>query len=128
MTRKSASLIALALLSGLALGTPTGALAQPKPPENWPAIKCERYTKAYADALAKLGRKGLGQPFLDAHEAFLASSCSIKGEVCPRSKEEIKGEVCPRSKEELDLANVMVIMGMNQGMASTFMPFACRKT
>ena len=116
MTRKSASLIALALLSGLAVGHPIGARAQPAPPENWPAVKCERYTKAYAEALTRLGRKGLGQPFLDAHEAFLASGCSIKG------------EVCPRSTEELNLANVMVIMGMNQGMASTFMPFACRKT
>lgn len=89
--------------------------AQPAPPENWPAIKCERYTKAYGEALARFGRKGLSQDFLDAHEAFLVSGCSIKG------------EVCPRSREELNLANVMVIMGMNQGMASTFMPFACPK-
>ena len=89
--------------------------AQPAPPENWPAIKCERYTKAYGEALSRLGRKGLGQDFLDDHEAFLASGCSIKG------------EVCPRSAEELNLANIMVVMGMNQGMASTFMPFACPK-
>ncbi len=116
MTRKPITLIALALLSGLAVSHPIGALAQAVPPENWPAVKCERYTKAYAEALAKFGRKGLGQPFLEAHEAFLASGCSIRG------------EVCPRSAEELNLANVMVIMGMNQGMASTFMPFACRKT
>lgn len=109
-------LIATALALGLVLGAATAGRAQPVPPENWPAVKCERYTKAYAAALAKLGRKGLGQPFLDAHEAFLASGCSIKG------------EVCPRSTEELNLANVMVIMGMNEGMASTFMPFACRKT
>lgn len=91
------------------------ARAQPAPPENWPAIKCERYTKAYGEALSKLGRKGLSPDFLNAHEAFLASGCSIKG------------EVCPRSAEELNLANVMVVMGMNQGMASTFMPFACPK-
>lgn len=105
---------------GLAcLATATAGFAQPTwaaPPENWPAVKCERYTKAWGEALAKFGRKGLGQPFIDSHEAFLASGCSIKG------------EVCPRSKEELDLANVMVIMGMNQGMASTFMPFACPRT
>jgi len=116
MTRRPLTPVALALLSGLVAGTPTGALAQPAPPENWPAVKCERYTKAYAEALARLGRKGLDQPFLDAHEAFLASGCSIKG------------EVCPRSTEELNLANIMVIMGMNQGMASTFMPFACPRS
>jgi len=116
MTRALPLLLRLAAATGLVVGMASQASAQPAPPENWPAIKCERYTKAYADALAKFGRKGLGQPFLDSHEAFLASGCSIKG------------AVCPRSKEELDLANVMVIMGMNQGMASTFMPFACPKT
>lgn len=31
--------------------------AQPTPPENWPAIKSERDTKAYAEALSELGRK-----------------------------------------------------------------------
>ncbi|PTM41075.1 hypothetical protein [Bosea sp. 124] len=113
MTRTCPHLVRLAFAAGLILGPATQGLAQPKPPENWPAIKCERYTRAYAEALTKFGRKGLGQPFLDAHEAFLVSGCSIKG------------EVCPRSAEELNLANVMVIMGMNQGMASTFMPFAC---
>ena len=108
----TATLCGIALLAASALP----GRAQPAPPENWPAIKCERYTKAYAEALAKFGRKGLSPDFLDAHEAFLVSGCSIKG------------EVCPRSAEELNLANVMVIMGMNQGMASTFMPFACRRS
>ncbi|HEY5795017.1 MAG TPA: hypothetical protein VIU82_08375 [Bosea sp. (in: a-proteobacteria)] len=115
MTRTFPHLLRLALATGLILGGAAQGFAQPAPPENWPAIKCERYTKAWGEALAKFGRKGLGQPFIEAHEAFLASGCSIKG------------EVCPRSTEELNLANVMVIMGMNQGMASTFMPFACRK-
>ncbi|KRE09906.1 hypothetical protein ASE63_05210 [Bosea sp. Root381] len=109
-------LLAPAIALGIVTGETGAVHAQPVAPEKWPAVKCERYTKAYATALAKLGRKGLGQPFLDAHEAFLTSGCSIKG------------EVCPRSTEELNLANVMVIMGMNEGMASTFMPFACRKT
>lgn len=109
-------LLAPAIAFGIIAVTIRAVGAQPVAPENWPAVKCERYTKAYAVALGKLGRKGLGQPFLDAHEAFLASGCSIKG------------EVCPRSTEELNLANAMVIMGMNEGMASTFMPFACRKT
>ena len=109
-------LLASAIALGIAASTTGAFRAQPVAPEKWPAVKCERYTKAYAAALAKFGRKGLGQPFLDAHDAFLASGCSIKG------------EVCPRSTEELNLANVMVIMGMNEGMASTFMPFACRKT
>jgi hypothetical protein len=104
-------------MAGLAFAAPAPGLAQQTsaPPENWPAIKCERYTKAYGEALSRLGRKGLSPDFLGAHEAFLASGCSIKG------------EVCPRSAEDLNLANIMVVMGMNQGMASTFMPFACPK-
>lgn len=116
MTSVALHRVGAALAASLVVATASQSLAQPVPPENWPAIKCERYTKAWGEALAKFGRKGLGQPFIDSHEAFLASGCSIKG------------EVCPRSKEELDLANVMVIMGMNQGMASTFMPFACPRT
>ena len=116
MTRIALHLAGFVLAASLIAGAAGPGLAQPAPPENWPAVKCERYTKAYAEALARFGRKGLGQPFLDSHEAFLASGCSIRG------------EVCPRSTEELNLANVMVIMGMNQGMASTFMPFACRRT
>ncbi len=48
-----------ALLFGAALtATPTlPARTQSRPLENWPAIKCERDTKAYAEALSKLGHK-----------------------------------------------------------------------
>ena len=59
--------------------------------------------------------EGLGQEFLDRHEAFLASGCTAQA------------NVCPRSAEELDLANMMVVAAMNAGTASTFPPFACRK-
>jgi len=91
------------------------AAAQQPAPESWPAVKCQRYKKAYADAIAKFGKRGLGPAFLESHDAFLASDCTVKV------------DVCPRSKEELDLANVLVILSMNQGMASTFVPFNCRK-
>jgi hypothetical protein len=57
----------------------------------------------------------LGQEFIARHEAFLASGCTAKG------------DVCPRSAEELDLANMMVVAAMNAGTASTFPPFSCRK-
>ena len=78
-------------------------------------MKCQRYKKAYADAIAKFGKAGLGQAFLESHDAFLASDCTVKV------------DVCPRSTEELNLANILVILSMNQGMASTFVPFNCRK-
>jgi sugar phosphate isomerase/epimerase len=89
--------------------------AQDTPPKPWPEVKCERYTKAWSEALARRGTRGLGREFIERHEAFLASGCTIKA------------DVCPRSGEELDLANMMVVAAMNAGTASTFPPFACRQ-
>lgn len=83
--------------------------------ESWPAVKCARYRQGYRVAIDRQGKQGLGAEFLARHDAFLASDCAGQH------------DVCPRSKEELDLANTLVVLGMNQGMASTFMPFACRK-
>jgi len=112
--RNSNRVLAFATL--LAISISSAAIAQqPEADSSWPAVKCQRYKKAYADAIARFGKRGLGQAFLETHDAFLASDCTVKV------------DVCPRSKEELDLANVLVILSMNQGMASTFVPFNCRK-
>lgn len=81
---------------------------------DWPTEKCSRYRKAYDQSLARLGKKGLGAEFLASHDAFLASNCQARA------------EVCARSKEELELANRLVVMAMNSGMSSTFLPFNCR--
>jgi len=108
-----------ALLLAAALLMPSLAGGQQKEPASepglWSRTKCERYTKAWQIALARSGPTGLGAAFLTEHEAFLASGCSAPA------------RVCPRSAEELALANVMVIAAMNAGMASTFLPFACRR-
>lgn len=93
----------------------TAALAQQPRAESWTVEKCNRYKKAWSDALERFGRKGLGTEFFERHEAFLAGGCTDQP------------DVCPRSKEELDLANVLTIRAMNAGMGSTFLPFACRK-
>jgi hypothetical protein len=89
--------------------------AQDRPEKSWVEVKCERYSKAWAEALQRRGTKGIGQEFLDRHEAFLTSGCTAQG------------NVCPRSTEEFDLANMMVVAAMNAGTASTFPPFSCRK-
>ena len=99
----------------IALTCVSSASAQTQPSQSWPEVKCARYKAAWADALARLGTKGLSQDFLDRHEAFLASGCTVQG------------NVCPRSEEELGLANMMVVAAMNAGTASTFPPFACRR-
>lgn len=108
------SIAALAAVIALA-ATPTTAFAQTAPPQTWSEVKCSRYRDAWTGALARKGVRGIGQEFLARHEAFLASGCTAKA------------DVCPRSGEELDLANILVISAMNAGMASTFLPFACRK-
>jgi hypothetical protein len=89
--------------------------AQPMTEKSWVEVKCERYTKAWTEALKRRGTKGVSQEFLTRHEAFLASGCTAQG------------NVCPRSTEEFDLANMMVVAAMNAGTASTFPPFSCRK-
>ncbi len=104
-----------AFLPGLVTSAVSPGLAQETQPQSWVEVKCTRYKKAWSDALARLGTKGLAQEFLDRHEAFLASGCTTQG------------DVCPRSEEELRLANMMVVAAMNAGTASTFPPFACRK-
>lgn len=104
------AMVVLALLSA------AGAVAaQESQSPSWPEVKCARYSKAWGEALARRGTRGLGQPFLDSHAAFLASGCTARA------------DVCPRSAEELELANIMVVAAMNAGTASTFLPFACRK-
>ncbi|MBZ6074948.1 hypothetical protein [Microvirga puerhi] len=89
--------------------------AQERPGQSWREIKCTRYRTAWSEAVARHGTQGLSKDFLSRHEAFLASGCTARA------------DVCPRSAEELDLANMMVVAAMNAGTASTFPPFACRK-
>jgi hypothetical protein len=99
----------------LAAGAVSPTLAQNAQGQSWPEVKCARYTKSWTEALAKRGRQGLSQEFLDTHEAFLASGCTSPV------------DVCPRSEAELDFANVMVLLARNAGTASTFPPFRCHK-
>lgn len=106
-------LIAALLLAAAAASAPP-AVAQEGRPTGWSGVKCERYARAWSDLLARRGRGGLSQDFVERHDAFLASGCTAKG------------DVCPRSAAELEVANIMVVLAMNAGTASTFPPFACR--
>jgi hypothetical protein len=116
MSRSTTSIAAL--VGWLAFATAPGrslAMAPDSPSPTWSEVKCARYTKAWSELLARRGTQGLGQEFVASHEAFLASGCTARA------------DVCPRSAEELDVANIMVVMAMNAGTASTFPPFACRR-
>ncbi len=105
----------LALATGMVLAGLVPATAQESRAQTWSEVKCERYAKAWTELLARRGRAGLAPEFVERHEAFIASGCTAKA------------DVCPRSAAELDVANVMVILAMNAGTASTFLPFACRR-
>ncbi|MEE1655257.1 hypothetical protein VB618_03540 [Microvirga sp. CF3062] len=116
MSRSPKLMIAIGTLLAVTLaGGSSGAVAQNTPPKSWPEVKCERYGKAWTEALTRRGRQGLSPEFIERHEVFLASGCTARA------------DVCPRSTEELDMANIMVVAAMNAGTASTFPPFACRK-
>lgn len=79
-------------------------------------LKCQRYQKALAEARSRLGARGLNEAFVTAHQRFIETGCVARAEVCPVSPEEFR------------FANMMVVLGMNHGLSSTFFPFACRKT
>jgi hypothetical protein len=115
--RRLLHIIALCATMIIAFGSDMSpSYAQDRPGQSWVEVKCERYKNAWAEALKRRGTKGIGQEFLQRHEAFLASGCTARG------------DVCPRSTEEFDLANMMVVAAMNAGTASTFPPFSCRKS
>lgn len=110
------NLILCALLACFAAAFPhRPAFAQVPAVKSWSEQKCERYARAWGEAVSRRGRKGLSERFLADHAAFIAAGCTEGG------------NVCPRSTEELEMANIMVVAAMNAGMASTFPPFACRK-
>jgi hypothetical protein len=103
------------VLGALAAGILAGPAAPQEPrPRSWPEERCARYAEAWSEALARFGRDGLGEAFLDRHRRFLEAGCTG-----PRN-------VCPRSPAELALADSMTVAAMNIGAASSFAPFACR--
>ena len=96
---------------------PLFALAQdytaPAPADAWSKRKCSLYQQAVADALATLGSTGLRPEFLSENNAFIASGCTAPT------------DICARTEQEFTLANLLTVMTMNEGMASTFVPFGC---
>lgn len=115
MSRMTRSISALALLTGLTASGACFAGAPKSPPQNWSEVKCERYKAAWTQILARRQTLSIGPEFRERHDAFLASGCTARA------------DVCPRSADEIELANMLTIAAMNAGAASTFLPFACRK-
>lgn len=89
--------------------------AAAQPARGWAAEKCDRYARAWPEALARFGTQGLSPAFLEGHAQFLASGCRERR------------DLCPETPAELAIADAMTIVAMNAGAASTFLPFTCRQ-
>jgi len=96
-----------ALVLLLALLSP----AQAQTPQD---AKCARYAAAWTEAQSRFGPTGLSAEFRAGQDAFIASNCRSRA------------GICPRSPQELAMADILTIAAMNAGMASSFLPFACR--
>lgn len=81
--------------------------------KDWSQRKCALYAAAVQDALVVLGPDGLRPAFLAENRTFIASGC-----VAPR-------EICAETPQEYAFADLLTVMTMNEGMASTFVPFGC---
>ncbi len=79
----------------------------------WTTRKCELYASAWNRALDLHGRQELGADFIGNHDAFIATGCADGRKTCPTTDAEIR------------LADTLTVLSMNEGMASTFVPFAC---
>lgn len=80
----------------------------------WSEQKCVLYDRAVQDALGFRGREGLREEFLRENRSFIDGGCQTRG------------NICPITDAEIEFANLLTIMTMNEGMASTFVPFNCR--
>ena len=113
--RTDVDVIRLLLCAALALlASPGPVEAQDSARPDWPAVKCELYRKAWQEVLAQRGPAGLGEAFIERNEAFIASGCTTRA------------DVCPRTAQELTVANILSLKAMNAGMTGSFLPFACR--
>lgn len=90
-----------------------GAVSQSAEADDWTRQKCDLYSAAWQDVEASQGMAGVSDDFLEKNRNFIALGC-------PESM-----RICAVSPEDIDLANLLTVLSMNEGMASTFVPFGC---
>jgi hypothetical protein len=105
--------LAISLAASLTASLAAAATAQATEADSWTARTCDLYRRAVGDALALPGPDGLGQAFMEAHAAFLEGGCVDRAPICARREQEIA------------VADLLTVMTMTEGMASTFVPFGC---
>lgn len=80
---------------------------------DWTAKKCALYRSAVTDALQIHGRDGVSDGFIAQNNAFIAGGC-----IGPQT-------LCPVTDRDRTLTDLLTILTMNEGMASTFVPIGC---
>jgi hypothetical protein len=103
--------VAVLMPMGLLALLPSPANAEQ--PTAWQQQKCALYEDAWGRALASIGSDNVNYNFVANNENFIASECTERV------------NVCPRSNQELEIANLLTMVMMNEGAASTFLPFTC---
>jgi hypothetical protein len=99
----------LALAAALLLVPPAGA----EEPSSWQQQKCALYADAWTRALDDIGSDDINYNFLATNENFIASGCTDTI------------AACPSSDQEHQIAELLTLVMMNEGAASTFLPFRC---
>lgn len=105
--------LAVTLFFGLAVLPAQPALAQGAEGDSWTQRKCVLYTAAWHHIAGDGLHDGVSEEFLADHDAFLASGCLDRGYVCP---------ISPR---EMEIADLLSLMAVAEGMAGSFLPFNC---
>lgn len=103
-------LASVAMIGGIGPGPVS---ATDRQADGWTARKCNLYEASVRDAVSLHGPEGLRMEFLTENQKFIDAGCT--GRV----------EICPMTHEEWRLADTLLKMTMNEGMASTFVPFGC---
>jgi hypothetical protein len=96
-------------LAGVAALVPVTVAAQ----DDWTQRKCALYADAWTYLAGEGVPDGVSDRFVAAHDAFLASGCRDRG------------QVCPQSDAERGLADMLSLMAVAEGMAGSFLPFGC---
>lgn len=99
----------IALTAALLLVSPVDA----EESSAWQQQKCALYADAWSRALDSFGSEDINYNFVATNENFIASGCT----------EQIA--ICPQSNQERDIADLITLVMMNEGAASTFLPFRC---
>ncbi len=81
----------------------------------WTERKCALYGDAWRKVRRAPAYAGMGEDFVAANERFIAAGCTGERDACPRSDADFRA------------ADALSLMAVTEGMAGSFLPFACRK-